>query len=295
MQRSTLLLFLATLIAIAVFSAAAGFASIFWHAPSKAEIAEAMRKRDSSSAQANKTGTRSNNNMVHNVDENDEDDEDNSKPPHLRNEYKNGTLTGRVTDGETGKPVAGAKIQIQYYTDFVVKENGQRDLTAHNSAGMRAKPLPVATTDADGHYQIEVPPSVGSVVISINANRYDTRTESINFEGTGTQDFELAPVPGLIIRVTDAQGNRINNFKATAVKAGFLGLDTSRRTMSVNLQPGDEAFLSVQAGSWDVYVIDGPGKLRSKTKKVQFDGNASQVVELVVEEIGDTPKKGSSR
>lgn len=117
-------------------------------------------------------------------------------------------LTGKVTDKISGKPIEGVMIGVY------------GPARPQASAGVQS-----ATTNADGVYQLRVPPGSQYVyVMGIFSNRYEAPKKgndlTLNEDKTHTQDFALEPsvtvdIKPIRIRVVGADGKPAPNAQIT--------------------------------------------------------------------------------
>ncbi|MDP8241133.1 MAG: carboxypeptidase regulatory-like domain-containing protein [Candidatus Hatepunaea meridiana] len=148
-----------------------------------------------------------------------------------------GTVSGRVTDSQTGNAISGAAIS---------SDDGRS-----------------ATTDSTGNYSFEV--GAGSRTISVNANGYNTasQTAQVTDGGSHTANFALTPSGGggetgtVSGRVTDSQtGNAIpgaaissdDGNSATTDSTGNYSFEVGvgSRTITVNANGYNTASQTVQ-------------------------------------------------
>ncbi|MBI3817198.1 MAG: carboxypeptidase regulatory-like domain-containing protein [Planctomycetes bacterium] len=266
-QRNTLLLFLGVLLAIIAFSGAAGLASVFWKVPETAGDAAKTKKNSPKVAQIHVDG---------------DDDEDTPAPkPQKMGVYKNGTLTGRVTDADSGKPIAGAAVRVGWTPEITEESrHGGAVIIRSANTSSRKSDKQSALTDADGKYTIEVPESYNNVDITFSKRRYRTIPKYVRFEGAMELNTELEPVPCVILNVQDKNGNRVNDFVAEYSKSGLLW-GSSHRSESFHISPIDEAATMLDRGTWTVTVR--AGKLSTKQPTRFSMSDADQTVNLTVE------------
>jgi hypothetical protein len=133
-----------------------------------------------------------------------------------------GTLSGTVTDDDTGDPIAGALVEI----------GGQSDTTA-----------------ADGTYSIASVP-VGTYDVTASKAGYTSSTVNdvaITDGNTTTQDFALTPVPG----PGTLTGTITNSATGLPVLGAVVTVDGMTRTTPAN---GVYTFADIAAGTYDVTV-----------------------------------------
>ncbi|MGY4921961.1 carboxypeptidase regulatory-like domain-containing protein [Streptomyces sp. 900105755] len=177
-----------------------------------------------------------------------------------------GKLSGTVTDGSTGKPVAGATVTTQ---------GGG---TAH--------------TAADGTYSLVLP--VGSYDITVEAYGYATGTASGVSLGDGdtlTKNFALTPVPSRTVsgKVTDGSGHGwplYAKITADGVPGGPVWTDPLTGAFDLKLPQGHDYTLHVTSAY--------PG-YTSPTKKITVaDSDQSLNVAVPADPWGATAPTGYS-
>ncbi len=122
-----------------------------------------------------------------------------------------GTIDGTITDASTALPMTGASITADGYS---------------------------ATTDAEGHYSIEVPPGTYSVTVSSTKYVSQSKTATVTSNTTTTLDFALTPANGTISgTVTDSStGDPIAG--ATVTANGVSVSTGTDGTYSIEVPPG---------------------------------------------------------
>lgn len=140
------------------------------------------------------------------------------------------TITGIVTDAETGEPIAGARV------------------TADGRS---------VTTGSDGRYSLTV--GIGSYTLSVNSEGYETQTKSLDAteKGTYTIDFSLAP-SGIVLKIITRHGSDIT---ATAERL-FLKSDYAKQYHIVDIRwlaVGPTLWINTINASGDIDVGWGGG------------------------------------
>ncbi|MDH5375952.1 MAG: carboxypeptidase regulatory-like domain-containing protein [Candidatus Bathyarchaeota archaeon] len=122
-----------------------------------------------------------------------------------------GTIVGTVADASTGSPIAGANVTANDYTN---------------------------TTDAEGHYSIQLPPETYTVTASATKYVDQSETATVTADTTTTLDFELTPLNGTISgTVTDSSTD--DPIAGAKVTTNGISVSTGADgSYSIELAPG---------------------------------------------------------
>lgn len=260
-------------------SAAAAVASVFWKPPSNTEILNSTKKKPR---------------PVSNSEDMELDDIEIAQvaPPEPDGTYKNGTLTGKITDRDGGAPIANATVYLQWYiearTSRVVEPDGAVIITNNKKSKRSAK------TDAQGNYTIEIPKTNGMASMRFSAARYRDDNQSVGFHDKHELNIELDRVPGVIFNVKDKSGNKLSSFSVYCEHPQVIG--SRKRRDNFELEAGEIAWKELDKGTWNINAYQGSSG--SKMVKI-FLGDSDQTIELTIDDDldihGEPKKKGSSR
>jgi hypothetical protein len=153
-----------------------------------------------------------------------------------------GTLTGVVTNADTGAPVAGARVSFSGPTD-------RRTITG-----------------ADGSYTMRLP--VGDYAVEATAFGYDTATASatVTEDATTTVNLALSPVPSHTVsgQVVDDDGSPVSGVTITVVGTPVAPVITGA--------DGRYSIPDVPEGEYEISA-DAGGCLAPATQTVVVDGD----------------------
>ncbi|WP_326731763.1 S8 family serine peptidase [Streptomyces phaeochromogenes] len=173
---------------------------------------------------------------------------------------ESGVLSGTVTDKATGKPVAGARL----------------DLTGASDRNV--------VTEEDGGYQLTVTPGEYTVKASLYGYETGTATVPVTDQGTVTQDFELEPKPVWKVAGT------VTTDAGKAVAGATVSIPGTPVQPVVTKDDGRYTLPEVAAGIYTLQVATPQGCLGSATVELAVDGDESAEVTLgaKTDAFGDT-------
>lgn len=273
MQRQTLLLFIGILLTIIAFSAAAGVASIFW------------KPAETTNPTVNKTKSgRKKDKDVEELRPVGEPDEDGN---YWHRKNKNGTLTGILTSSRDGTPAEGVTVDVVSITTYTEnrrtpkanESEEDKDEDEYIERGLSRSEMKklVATSDSDGRYKLELPPSRGPVWLRFQSKRYqELQGQRVGFDKNATLDLVMVWQPITKIHVIDESGKAVKEFNVRASQSGFLGVADSMHHQS---QKNPYEFYLSQ-GKWEIRV--SIGSRSSKTQTVNSDAKNDISLEFTV-------------
>ncbi|MFN0204854.1 MAG: hypothetical protein ACKVS6_00905 [Planctomycetota bacterium] len=270
MQRQTLLLFIGILLTILAFSAAAGIASIFWK-PSETSTTNTNKTKDGRKKDKDVEELRP-------VGKSDEDGDD------WNRKFKNGTLTGILTSSRDGKPAEGVYVEVISLTTYTensrsanADENDiENDEGSFRNLSSKEKQKLVSTSDSEGRYKLELPPSHGPIWLKFYSNRFHEQVQRAGFNKSATLDLELQWRPTTKVHVTDESGKAVKEYDIRAKQSRMLGISNERNNRT-NSNPGE---IRLSTGKWEVWVAIG--SRLSKTQTVYFDDKTDISLEFTV-------------
>jgi hypothetical protein len=198
-------------------------------------------------------------------------------------QWKNGTLSGKVTNTRDGSPAEGVVVEVIHMMEPVKPASGDEDdedkgfrvVSRSRLRSMRT------TTDASGKYTLQIPPSHGMVWLQFSGGRYVVQTQSVAFDKEQTLDLALDMRPVVTITAKNPDGTLPPKINVRGEKTGFLGITTSSTYLTGANNPAE---VQLAEGMWTVKVFGG-----SRVGTVAIDmKNADQAVTV---ELKDAEKR----
>lgn len=265
------------MVGIVAVSAAAGFASMFFEAP---PIETKSKSRDRAPR--------------HSGADPDEDDEDlrvvgrHEQEPNKS--YKNGVLTGRVTNARNGEPVAGVRVEVM---EFFSPDASPR--RGNEATGIKVTPAAKihAKTGDDGSYTLNIPPSVGPVYVRPTGSfKGGVKPERVGFDGTEAIDFEVEPFPRVLILPKDSLGEPVRKFVVRAKRSAFL--NSQSRSWNFDIHDDKDAYMTIDRGTWEVTVFTTDGASEPQSISVGNDDVRLECVIKPTKSGGNPAKSGGT-